>query len=107
MPAHIRIVLTSVDGLDAARVLARGLVEGGLAACVQISAAGESWYRWQDSLRHEAEFFLVIKTSAGLCKAVIAWLQERHPYELPEIVWFSADASPGYAGWLHEQLGEV
>ena len=107
MSAHICIVLTSVDDIEAARAMARGLVEGGLAACVQISAAGESWYRWRDAIRHETEFFLVVKTSAGLRKAAVAWLHERHPYELPEIIWFSADASPDYAAWLHDQLGEV
>jgi periplasmic divalent cation tolerance protein len=104
MPPEIRIVLTSVDDRKAAQTMAKGLVEAKLAACVQVSAGGESWYRWQGEVRHEAEFFLVIKTSAALLESVVAWLQAQHPYELPEVVWFPAEASPGYAAWLQAQM---
>jgi len=104
MTFDIRIVLTSVDNHKAAQSLAKGLVKAELVACVQISAAGESWYRWQDDVRHEAEYFLVIKTSAAMREAVLDWLQEHHPYELPEIVWFPAEASDGYGAWLRDQL---
>jgi len=84
--------------------MASCLVEEGLAACVQVSAAGESWYRWQGEVRHDAEYFLVIKTSVTMQDAVLDWLQGHHPYELPEIVWFPVDTSDGYSAWLRDQL---
>ena len=84
--------------------MAKGLVEAELAACVQVSTGGESWYRWQGKVQHEAEFFLSIKTSEAMLESVVAWLQEQHPYDLPEIVWFPAEASSGYAAWLQAQM---
>jgi len=106
MSGDIRIVLTSMDDRKAAQSIARALIETGLAACVQVSAEGASWYRWQGEVQHAAECYLVVKTGAQMLEAVIAWLQEHHPYELPEIVWFSAQALPGYAAWIQDQLGE-
>lgn len=103
MQENIEIILTSVDDRKAAASMADGLIEQGLAACVQISAAGESVYRWQGKIEHESEHYLCIKTSTERAGEAVAWLQSNHPYDEPEIVRLDGEASPGYLAWLQGQ----
>ena len=65
------LVVTTVGTADAARALARDMVERRLAACAQITAI-ESIYRWQGAVEHEPEFRLLLKTRAALVPALQA-----------------------------------
>lgn len=103
MQGNIELILTSVDDREAATSMADRLVERGLAACVQISAAGESVYRWQGKVEHEFEHYLCIKTSRERAGEAVTWLQSNHPYDEPEIVRLDGEASPGYLAWLQNQ----
>lgn len=101
---RICIVRTSVASQADARRLAELAVASRLAACAQISAAGESIYHWQGDLAHEQECYLEIKTSRDRCEALMDLLKEQHPYELPELICLEADASDAYAAWLDSCL---
>ena len=104
---RIGIILTSVDHASTAKSLARDMVEQGLAACVQISARGESVYRWQGATESSNEYFLTIKTSESRTDALIRWLEQHHPYDTPEIITLVGTASEAYAAWLNASLGET
>jgi periplasmic divalent cation tolerance protein len=95
------IILTSVASRTDAMIMAKKLVEEGLAACVQISAQGDSLYRWQGSIQQEHEHILNIKTTRSNRQAVIKWLQKHHPYDIPEIISLDAEASSTYLQWMH------
>lgn len=97
----ICIVRTSVASRSDARDLAGRVVAAQLAACVHITGPGESVYHWQGEVRREPEWYLAMKTSGERCAALVAWLEQHHPYELPEIVCANPEASDRYAGWLH------
>ncbi len=100
MPA-IRLVLTTLPDAETAGVLARGLVESGLAACVNVLAPCRSVYRWQGAVQEDGEVPLFIKTTAELYPALENHLRERHPYALPEIVALDVAAgSPEYLRWV-------
>ncbi len=103
-PAEALIaVITTLPDRTSAQALARALVEGGLAACAQISEI-ESVYRWDGALQQELEFRLLLKTRAALYPAVEQALRERHPYELPAIHALSLQAVyPPYADWVLAQ----
>jgi periplasmic divalent cation tolerance protein len=94
------IILTSVETEADGLKLAKGVVEEGLAACVQISASGRSIYCWQGELQCENEHYLNIKTTEAASEAVIAWLKQHHPYETPEILCLSAESSRAYLQWM-------
>jgi len=94
------IILTSVETEADGLLLAKGVVEAGLAACVQLSAAGKSIYHWQGSLQCESEHYLNIKTTESSSEAVIEWLTQHHPYETPEILRISAESSRTYLEWM-------
>jgi periplasmic divalent cation tolerance protein len=96
---------TTVDTEAAAQRLAHGLVEAGLAVCVQIDAGVESVYRWQGEVQSEQEWRLMVKFAAGRRTEVLAYLEAQHPYEVPEWVVVRAEqVAPAYLKWA---LGEV
>src|SRR5919106_6773300 len=86
------IVLTTMPDDSRADELARTLVIERLAACVNVHAPMSSTYRWKETVErketveHEAERQLVIKTTRDRLPALEMRLRELHPYELPELI---------------------
>jgi periplasmic divalent cation tolerance protein len=91
-PAYA-MVMSAVGDAAAADALAESLVAARLAACVQILPV-RSVYRWKGRMEKSGEQLLFVKTRAALTEKTIAWIRERHPYEIPEIV-----ALPIQSGW--------
>jgi len=100
MDRPIGIILTSVDDASTAKKLARGLIEAGIAACVQVSAAGTSFYQWDNAVQEDAEYYLSIKAPPDRRNEIIEWLARQHPYEVPEIVVLEGHAAIAYAQWV-------
>jgi len=98
---NARIVLSTVGTKKAADKLARELVERRLAACVNIVGPIRSVYRWRDQVQDDAEFLLLIKTTAEKASHLRATLKSLHPYELPECVELTVTgASEEYLAWV-------
>jgi periplasmic divalent cation tolerance protein len=101
------VVLVTCGSAAESRRIARKLVEGKRAACVNIlSAPVESIYRWRGKVESAREFLLVIKTKkkefAGLQRAIL----ELHSYDVPEILALPiAAGSPDYLQWMEESVG--
>ena len=83
--------------------LASQVLDQRLAACVQVEAV-QSHYRWQGQTLAEPEWRLTLKTSAAAGPALLAWLKQHHPYELPQLCWSPWQASADYAQWVHENV---
>ena len=95
-------VLTTIDSLEHAQVIARTLVERKLAACVQISTI-ESIYLWQGAMQNDQEFRLMIKTTAERYPDVEAAIRELHTYDLPAIYALGmTQVFEPYAEWVVE-----
>ncbi len=99
----IHIILTSVDSEAGANMLAHGLIDAHLAACVHISAPGQSVYRWQGAIQHDGEYYLSIKTSAPAVEQAVCWLEKHHPYDVPEIIRLQGTAAEAYGNWVQAQ----
>lgn len=89
---------------EAAENMAQALLARKLAACIQISAAGTSFYTWQDDVCKDQEFYLHIKTDKQHFKEAMLWLKNNHPYDTPEIICLNAKASRDYHNWLSSSL---
>lgn len=101
------LVFTTLPDQDSALELARQLVEARLAACVNVMSPCRSVYRWQGQLNEDGEIPLIIKTSAANYDRIEAFVRERHPYELPELVALDLTRGlPGYLAWLTEETTE-
>ena len=98
--SDILVVTTTVASLDDAKRLARELVERRLAACVQLEPIAASFYRWEGKLCEEPEVRLSIKTVPGLRTALESAFAELHPYDLPQFIALTHQASAAYAGWV-------
>lgn len=98
-----RIVLCTCPDTACAERLARGLVEQRLAACVNILPAIRSFYRWQGKVEQAEELQLLIKTTTATWPRVEQFIQQQHPYEVPEILAVDVGAgSPAYLEWLED-----
>ena len=92
------VVLTNLPDRASAGKLARDLIEGRLAACVNVGATVESIYHWRGEIETATEVPLAIKTRAVLFSKVEAAIRRFHPYELPEIV--AVPVLHGFAEYL-------
>lgn len=97
----LRLVLNTCPDEQTARNLGRGLVEAGLATCVNLVPGLTSIYRWEGRLEEGQEWLLMIKTSAERIDAIQSWITERHPYRLAEIIALPlAGGLPAYLEWI-------
>ena len=99
----IRIVFSTIDDVQKAQQLATTLVNGKLAACVNIIPSVWSVYHWQGTVEKAVENLLIIKTSEGRLDELMDRLRELHPYDLPEIIALPVETGlPEYLRWVVE-----
>jgi periplasmic divalent cation tolerance protein len=85
-PADTYLVITNLPDRDSAGRLAHALIDGRLAACVNILSPCRSVYRWQGKTEDAEEFPMLIKTTRERYPALETAIRAGHPYELPEII---------------------
>ena len=96
------MIITTCAEKEAAKAIAKVLLEKGLAACVQMLPV-ESMYVWQGKLCDDNETILFIKSKAGLFDKIAAVIKENHSYEVPEIIQIPIRAGlPEYLKWIDE-----
>jgi periplasmic divalent cation tolerance protein len=104
MTDKIVVLSTCATETDAER-LARALVAGRLAACVNVVPGMRSFYHWKGEIESGAEFLLIIKTSRELFPALNAEMAKLHPYEVPELLALPVvDGAENYLSWLDSNL---
>jgi len=88
---------------DAAKTLARTLVDEELAACVNMTEI-TAIYRWDGEIIEDDEVALLAKTTADRYQALADRVVELHPYEVPCIERFDEDdVFDGYAEWVADE----
>jgi periplasmic divalent cation tolerance protein len=101
MPTPLLLILTTAPDHEAARLLAKSLVDQRLAACVNILPHATSIYRWKGKVELSDESLLLIKSTRQNYAAVEEALREQHPYELPEIIAVPVEQGlQGYLDWV-------
>jgi periplasmic divalent cation tolerance protein len=100
-----RLVLTTTSSESEARKIARALVEGRVAACVNIVPRVTSIYSWQGKIEESDEWLLLIKTNVAAFASVREAIAKLHSYELPECVSVAVeDGSSSYLHWIEESV---
>jgi periplasmic divalent cation tolerance protein len=98
------ILLTTMPDDDRADELARTLVAERFAACVNVHPPMTSTYRWKETVEHERERQIVIKTARDRLAALEDRVRELHPYEVPELLVIAIDGgSEPYLRWLTDE----
>ena len=81
--------------------LLRQLIQERLVAGGNIIPGVRSLYRWKGEVRDEPEEILLLETSDRRVEAMIARLQELHPYEVPKILaWEPQEGPLDYFQWV-------
>jgi periplasmic divalent cation tolerance protein len=102
------LVLTTTGSNEEARRIADALVEGHLAACVNILKGVESIYRWKGKTEESQEWMLLIKTTAAGFDRVQETIKKLNSYELPECLRISIeDGSAEYLNWIAESVKQT
>jgi periplasmic divalent cation tolerance protein len=100
-----RLILNTCPDQAQAERIATALVEGKLAACVNILPGVQSVYRWHGKVERDAEVLLLIKTELACVAAVEQCIRTLHSYEVPEII--ALPISHGhlpYLNWITESI---
>lgn len=97
------VVFITASNEDAAANIARALVEGKLAACVNIVRNLRSIYSWQGKVEDESEVLMIVKTQKKLFHSLSQKVREMHSYTVPEIIALPiVEGSEDYLKWLKE-----
>jgi len=98
------LVLTNVPDVANAEKLARALVEGRAAACVNVLTACRSIYSWQGRVDTAEEIPLLIKTTAENYPQVEVIVRAHHPYAVPELIAVPiTHGLPAYLDWMAKE----
>lgn len=98
-------VYMTAGSMAEARRIAKTLVSGRLAACVNILGAMESVYSWQGKVRKGREVALVAKTVTGRRSELVRTVRSLHSYECPCIVCLPVNGgNPEFLRWIRESV---
>ena len=102
---ELLIVVTSFTSLVDAKKMAHQLIEGRLAACVQIQEGVHSIYRWEGRTCEENEVMLSAKTVAGKWALICECIKANHPYDLPEVIAYAPEKyEEQYGKWVQAEV---
>jgi periplasmic divalent cation tolerance protein len=102
--AGMIVIYTTFPSESDARKMGGQLVEGKLAACVNIFPGMVSIYRWQDTVETGNETAMLVKTRKSLQSQVLEALEAEHPYSVPVLIVLEpGHVAASYLEWLYNQ----
>ncbi len=100
----MEFVITTVNKTEDAEKLAEDLIRNDLSPCVNIIELHDSIYTWKGKIVHDKEYILLIKGEDH--EKISGYIRKNHPYEVPEIIWFSGEISSSeYGNWFNSYFG--
>jgi len=85
--------------------MAHQLIEGQLAACVQIQEGVHFIYRWDGKICEEKEVLLSAKTIADKWIDISSFIKIHHPYDLPELIAHAPEKYEAHYGkWVESEV---
>ena len=105
MATQALLVLTTLGSADEARNFVTGLVADRLVACGTLLPRAASIYRWEGAITEEDEVIVLLKTDASKWDELSAAVQDRHPYEVPELLAVPVERGLElYLSWLTSEV---
>lgn len=99
------VIMVTASSRRECRKIARRLIEGKLAACVNITQPIQSVYWWEGKIDHGKEFLMFIKSSRDLFPQIKAEISLIHSYHTPEIICLPIiDGSRNYLQWIGDSV---
>ncbi|XP_014203754.1 uncharacterized protein LOC106636037 [Copidosoma floridanum] len=99
------VVYVTVGKEDEAKMLARGIVENRLAACVNIVPKITSVYRWKNEIQEDSELLLMIKTRTDTVDVLTEYVKSNHSYEVCEVISLPIqNGNKAYLDWISDEV---
>jgi len=100
----VRVVVSAYPSRDAAFAAIDGGLARRLVACASVVPA-DSRYWWNGRVESASESLVLFKTVPKRVGALLRYLKESHPYEVPEILELDVPrADSGYLAYLGRTL---
>lgn len=97
------VYITCKDAAEAQKI-ASGVVSERLAACANVMAPHQSFYRWDGSVQTGQEVAVILKTREDLFDQLKARIVELHSYDTPCVVgWPIKQAHAPFLEWINEE----
>lgn len=107
MAGKVLLALSTFPDVETARRISQQLVTEKFVACANILPTVESIYRWKEKIENGKETLVFFKLSEARQSAFQEKLKSLHPYEVPEIIFFSvASGLPDYLRWVAESCAK-
>ena len=101
MSEGVLVAFCTFPNAEAARGVARQLVEQRLVACGNVLPQIHSVYRWEGKVESGDEALAIFKLTAARYAEFESTLRSLHPYEVPEIMSCRIDQGlPDYLRWV-------
>ena len=102
---HI-VVLITTRSMAEAQVIGRALVEGRVAACVNIVPGLRSLFRWQGTIEEQEETLMLVKSRGEYLPSILEIVKRLHSYTVPEVIALPIlGGSSDYLAWINESVG--
>jgi len=102
MADEIIVLITASSG-DEAAAIGTALVDGRLAACVNIVPEVRSLFFWDGKTQDAREALLIVKSRLPLLEKLTARVKSLHSYTVPEVIALPVVGGSGdYLSWLQE-----
>jgi periplasmic divalent cation tolerance protein len=101
----VNFVYMTAGSKAEAQKIGNALVEGRLAACVNILDNMQSIYRWNERIQQDTEVVLIAKTTDNLVSALIDQVKSLHSYDCPCIVSLPiSNGYPPFLDWVQQEV---
>jgi periplasmic divalent cation tolerance protein len=101
MTGQVTVIQTTLPGtwIEAeVGAFAQLILEAG-GSCVQHTSI-RSTYLWYDKIESDKEWRIQIKANVSNVETIIKSIKQNHPYEVPQIIHWLAEATEEYANWI-------
>ena len=99
---YIVVFVTAKDVTEAQKI-AEALVNGKLAACVNIVDGVKSIFTWQGKVDKADEALLILKSRKSLFPKIVAQVKKLHSYDCPEVIALPiVGGNKDYLNWIKD-----
>ncbi|XP_061589290.1 protein CutA homolog isoform X1 [Cololabis saira] len=105
VPGHHSLLLINSPNEQAARDIARSVMERRLAASINILPRTATMYYWKGEIQDASEILLLVKTKTSRIQEVVDYVRSVHPYANPEVLSFPVEnGNLAYMKWMDEAI---
>ena len=102
---QVNFVYITAGSKDEARSIGKALVEGKLAACVNIIDPMHSIYMWEGELQEETEVVMIAKTTDRQVEELIETVKSLHSYDCPCVLAMPVSTgNPHFLDWIRDSV---